>query len=183
MENRDHKPSRLAWWILKKLSVYSDRYLIKEDLEEEYLTHFQTRGKHKARRWLWRQTLLAVGFYARYIFSWKNLMLKNYLKITIRNIRRHKGYSFINISGLAVGMACFILITLYIQKEFSFDTFHDKADRIYRILEDRTSNLGMEDNIFCTTVAPLAPTMLDEFAEVSHATRIHPFYTEDFLFV
>ena len=183
MENRDHKPSRLAWWILKKLSVYSDRYLIKEDMEEEYLTHFQTQGKRKARRWLWRQTLLAVGFYARYLFSWRNLMLKNYLKTTIRNIRRHKGYSFINISGLAVGMACFILITLYIQEEFSFDTFHDKADRIYRILEDRTSNLGMEDNVFCTTVAPLAPALLDEFAEVSHATRIHSFYNEDFLFI
>jgi putative ABC transport system permease protein len=183
MENGDHKPSRLVWWILKKLSVYSDRYLIKEDLEEEYLTLFQTQGKRKARRWLWRQTLLAVGFYARYIFSWRNLMLKNYLKITIRNIRRHKGYSFINISGLAVGMACFILIALYIQKEFSFDTFHDKADRIYRILEERPSNLGMEENVFCTTVAPLAPTLLDEFAEVSHATRIHSFYNEDFLFV
>jgi len=183
MENRDHKPSPLALWIVKKLGVYSDRYLIREDLEEEYLTLSQARGKRKAKYWLWRQTLLAIWFCAKYIFSWRNLMLKDYLKITIRNIRRHKGYSFINISGLAVGMACFILIALYIQKEFSFDTFHDKADRIYRILEERPSNLGMEDNIFCTTVAPLAPTLLDEFTEVSHATRIHSFYDEDFLFV
>jgi len=183
MENRDHKPSRFAWWILEKLNVYSNRYLIKEDLEEEYLNLYQTQGKRKARRWLWRQTLLAVGFYARYLFSWRTLMLKNYLKITIRNIKRHKGYSFINISGLAIGMACFILIALYIQKEFSFDTFHDKADSIFRILEERPSDLGMEENVFCTTVAPLAPTLLDEFAEVSHATRIHSFYNEDFLFV
>jgi putative ABC transport system permease protein len=117
------------------------------------------------------------------ILYWRLVMFKNFIKITLRNIRRHKGYSFINISGLAVGMACFILIALYIQKEFSFDTFHDKADRIYRILEERPSTLGMEDNVFCTTVAPLAPTLLDEFAEVSHATRIHSFYNEDFLFV
>ena len=183
MENRNHKSSRIAWWILEKLSVYSQRYLIKEDLEEEYLNLCQAQGKRKARRWLWRQTLLAVGFYARYLFIWRTIMLKNYLKIIIRNIRRHKGYSFINISGLAIGMACFILIALYIQKEFSFDTFHDKADRVYRILEERPSDLGMEDDVFCTTVAPLAPTLLDEFAEVSHATRIHPFYYEDFLFV
>jgi putative ABC transport system permease protein len=183
MESRDYKPSRFAWWILEKLSVYSQRYLIKEDLEEEYLNLCQTQGMRSARRWLRRQTLLAVGFYARYLFSWRNLMLKNYLKITIRDMRRHKGYSFINISGLAVGMACFILIALYIQKEFSFDTFHDKSNRIYRVLEERPSMLGVKDDIFCTTVAPLAPTMLDEFAEVSHATRIHPFYNEDFLFV
>lgn len=98
-------------------------------------------------------------------------------------MKKYKGYSFINIGGLAVGLACFILIALYIQKEFSFDTFHDKADRIYRILEERPSDLGMEDNVFCTTVAPVAPTLLDEFAEVSHATRIHSFYNEDFLFV
>jgi putative ABC transport system permease protein len=183
MESRDHKPSRFALWILEKLSVYSNRYLMKEDLEEEYLYLCQTQGKRRARCWLRRQTLLAVGFYTKYLLRWRNLMLKNYLKITIRNIRRHKGYSFINISGLAIGMACFILVALYIQKEFSFDTFHDKADRIYRILEERPSNLGMEDNVFCTTVAPLAPTLLDEFAEVSHATRIHSFYNEDFLFV
>jgi len=110
-------------------------------------------------------------------------MFKNYLKIVLRSMKKYKGYSFINIGGLAVGLACFILIALYIQKEFSFDTFHDKADRIYRILEERPSDLGMEDNVFCTTVAPVAPTLLDEFAEVSHATRIHSFYNEDFLFV
>jgi len=183
MEYRDHKPSRFAWWILEKLKVYSQRYLIKEDLEEEYLDLCQTQGKRRARRWLRRQTLLAIGFYVRYLFSWRTLMLKSYLKIAIRNIRRNKGFSFINISGLAIGMACFILIALYIQKEFSFDTFHDKADRIYRILEKRPGSLGMEENVFCTTVAPLAQTLLDEYAEVSHATRIHSFYNEDFLFV
>ncbi|MDH5383807.1 MAG: ABC transporter permease [Candidatus Aminicenantes bacterium] len=110
-------------------------------------------------------------------------MIKNYIITTLRNIKKHKGYSFINISGLAVGMASFILIALYIQKEFSFDTFHDKADRIYRVLEERPSMLGVKDDVFCTTVAPLAPAMLNEFAEVSHATRIHSFYNEDFLFV
>ncbi len=98
-------------------------------------------------------------------------------------MRRQKGYSFINISGLAVGMACFILIALYLQKEFSFDTFHEKAERIYRVLEERPGMLGVKDNVFCTTVAPLAPTLFDEFAEVSHATRIHSLYNEDFLFL
>ena len=141
MENRDHKPSRSAWWILEKLSVYSDRYLIKEDLEEEYLNLCQTQGRRKSRRWLWRQTLLAVGFYAKYLINWRNIMLKNYIKIALRNIKRHKGQSFINIVGLAVGMAVFILIALYVYHETSFDIYHEHADRIYRIIQQRKGNM------------------------------------------
>lgn len=60
-------------------------------------------------------------------------MIKNYLKIALRNIRNHKGYSFINIFGLAVGMACCILILLWVQDELSYDRFHEHRDRIYRV--------------------------------------------------
>jgi putative ABC transport system permease protein len=60
-------------------------------------------------------------------------MLKNYIKIALRNIKKHKGYSFINIAGLAVGMACCIIILLWVQDELSFDRHHENADRIYRI--------------------------------------------------
>ena len=65
-------------------------------------------------------------------------MLKNYFKIALRNILRHKAYSFINISGLAIGMASSILILLWVQNELSFDRFHKNAGAIYRI----TSNAG-----------------------------------------
>src|ERR1700676_163756 len=60
-------------------------------------------------------------------------MLKNYLKIAYRNIIRHKAYSIINISGLAIGMASSILILLWVQNELSYDRFHKNADQIYRI--------------------------------------------------
>ena len=60
-------------------------------------------------------------------------MLTNYLKIALRNIKKHKGYSFINIAGLAVGMTCCILILLWVQDELSYDTYHKNADSIYRI--------------------------------------------------
>ena len=65
-------------------------------------------------------------------------MLKNYFKIAFRNIIRHKAYSFINISGLAIGMACSILIFLWVQNELSYDRFHTSANQIYRI----TCNAG-----------------------------------------
>ena len=60
-------------------------------------------------------------------------MLKNYLKVALRNLRRHKGYAFINILGLAVGLACCIMILLWVRHEMSYDRFHDNADRIVRV--------------------------------------------------
>ncbi len=57
----------------------------------------------------------------------------NYTKIVLRKIKRQKGYSFINIAGLAIGMACCIVMVLYIHSELSFDTFHENADRIYAL--------------------------------------------------
>ena len=60
-------------------------------------------------------------------------MLKNYLKIALRNIKRHKGYSAINIIGLAIGITCCLYIFLYVQQELSYDRYHNDADRIYRI--------------------------------------------------
>lgn len=60
-------------------------------------------------------------------------MVKNYIKIAIRNLLRHKGYTTINILGLAIGMACVILIMLYVQRELSYDNFHHKGDQIYRL--------------------------------------------------
>ena len=63
-------------------------------------------------------------------------MFRNYLIVAFRNLIRHKVYSFINILGLATGMACVILIMLFIQHELSYDRNHENADRIYRVLRE-----------------------------------------------
>ena len=60
-------------------------------------------------------------------------MLKSYLTVALRSLRRHRAYSFINIAGLAVGMACVVLIFLYVQDERSYDQYHVNKDRIYRL--------------------------------------------------
>jgi putative ABC transport system permease protein len=67
-------------------------------------------------------------------------MLKNYLLVAFRNLTKNKGFSFINISGLAIGMAACLLILQYVSFELSFDNFHTKKDRIYRINQDRYDN-------------------------------------------
>jgi putative ABC transport system permease protein len=101
-------------------------------------------------------------------------MFKNYLKIAFRNLLGHKGYTFINVAGLAVGMACCILILLYVRYELSYDRYHDQADRIYRVsLHGRLA--GNDVNVTYTCV-PLAPTLVNEYPEVLHATRLRRAY-------
>ena len=74
-------------------------------------------------------------------------MFNNYLKIALRNIFKHKGYSLINIIGLAIGMACCLLILLYVNDELSYDRYHANADRIYRVIEEvRLEGVGEESS-------------------------------------
>ena len=90
-------------------------------------------------------------------------MFNNYLKIALRNIRKQKGYAFINIAGLAIGMACCILIVLYIQFELSFDKFHEKADRIY--LLKRHGTFGGRELTSTSNNALSAGLMKKDFME------------------
>ena len=97
-------------------------------------------------------------------------MLKNYFKIVIRSTRRHAGYTFINVFGLAVGMACCILIFLYVRNELSVNTLFDDVDRIYRIdSEWREASMG----IFLTTLAPVGETMVEVYPEVTDQVRMY----------
>ena len=107
---------------------------------------------------------------------WRLSMLKNYFKIAFRNFKKQKGYAVINIVGLAVGLACFILISLFVQFELSYDTFHDKADRIYRIAKEDPGNYYLGTNRFAVTPAPLVKALMEEFPEVEHATQIDQTY-------
>lgn len=97
-------------------------------------------------------------------------MIGSYVKTALRNLFKHKGYSFINIVGLAIGIACCILILLWVRDELSFDGFHAKADHIYRAVEEQTYT---GDALFkvAVTPAPLAPALKDEMPEVVEACR------------
>jgi len=89
-------------------------------------------------------------------------MFKNYILIALRSINRQKMYSALNITGLAIGMAAFLLIALYTQYELGFDSYHQNADRVHRVVrEERT-----------LTPAPLGPALSKNFAEVEAVARI-----------
>ena len=95
-------------------------------------------------------------------------MLTNYLKIALRNLQKHKGYSFINIAGLAIGMAACVLILLFVRHEFSYDRYHEHAGS--SVYMDRTS--GEEVIHWARTPAPLAPALADAFPEIRAVVRV-----------
>ncbi len=99
-------------------------------------------------------------------------MFKNYLKIAFRNILRYKGYSFINIAGIAVGIACCLIILIFVQNELTYDSYHNDSERIYRIAAHRISNIGEFRMI--STPGALAPTIKENYPQVELAVRIIP---------
>jgi ABC-type antimicrobial peptide transport system permease subunit len=97
-------------------------------------------------------------------------MLKNYIKMAFRNIRKYKGYSLINIAGLTVGMACFILIFLWVYDELNYDTFHTHSNRLFRIILKKADDPGDPG-------VPSAPYILpkilkEEYPEIAEVTRV-----------
>ena len=98
-------------------------------------------------------------------------MLKNYFKILLRNLSRHKVFSLINIIGLSVGMAACLLIFLFIQNELSFDGFHSQKDQVYRLDEVQTWD-GIIPQKVALSMYPMGPSLQEEFPEVIGYTRL-----------
>ena len=98
-------------------------------------------------------------------------MIANYLKVAIRNLMRNKTFSAINILGLAIGMACCMLILLYVQDELSYDQHHKNAHRIYRLAAEIQSE-GAPGR-FALTSFPMGSTLVQEFPSVEDAVRFH----------
>ncbi|MCF2494469.1 ABC transporter permease [Dyadobacter chenhuakuii] len=104
-------------------------------------------------------------------------MLQNYFKIAVRNIWKHRLFSFINIFGLASGlMVCFLAIA-HIKGALDYDHFHPKGERIYRIITDVISNEN-DKTAFATTPLPLAETLKKDYGSVENAARVVRTYAE-----
>ena len=100
-------------------------------------------------------------------------MIKNFFTIAFRNILRDKGFSAINILGFSIGIACTLLILFWIQDELSYDSSHEKKERIYRVLAKVPTGEGMMKA--GVTPAALAPLLEEEYPEIEKATRFKTF--------
>ncbi|MDH5384018.1 MAG: ABC transporter permease [Candidatus Aminicenantes bacterium] len=165
---RVEKAPLIPYVLLRLLLRGEDFHEFSDDIDEIYQQMIDCGPKFRAKAWYWFRVIESIPSLIKHKIYWRLVMINNYFKLAIRNIKRHKGYSFINIAGLALGIACFILIMLYIQFELSYDKFHKNADNIYQVsvyLEKNT------DRQFYIMPLPLASAIKDNFPEVIDSTR------------
>ncbi|WP_080054644.1 ABC transporter permease [Spirosoma aerolatum] len=98
-------------------------------------------------------------------------MLRNYLLIAFRNLQKHKTFSFINIVGVAVGLACFLLIALYVQDELSYDRYNTNANRVYRLTRTFLTSDGSPSLKLAQAAPPFGPLIKQDFSEAEQVVR------------
>ncbi len=100
-------------------------------------------------------------------------MIRNYFKIAWRNLIKNKIYTVINLTGLTIGMTCFILITLFIQFELSYDQEHEKSDRIFRVVQQQVGNEYRGTDFFALAPNPLGVALKEDYPQVEAVTNIN----------
>lgn len=140
-------------------------------MEQVYNQIYHKDGMVKAKLWLWSQVLRSIPPAVWSNLKWSYTMFKNHLKLAFRNIKRHKVFSFINIFGLAAGIASCFLILLWVHDEMSYDGYHKNADNIYRIEIEKQ----IQDNtiLHSGTPSPLANAAKREIPEIIEAARFY----------
>ncbi|MFC2082279.1 ABC transporter permease [Bacteroidota bacterium] len=185
MKKKNRKPPVIALSLLKLFASDEKNYALMGDFKEEFHEILEDRGIFCARLWYWIQTIKSLPKLITDSIIWGSLMLSNYFKIAWRNIRKQKGYSFINIFGLAVGIASCIIIMLFVFDELSYDKFYPNSDRTYRLAVRTLLNNNSEHT--ARSAAPVGPIVKSEFPEVEAMTRVRNygfpvFYYKDKVF-
>jgi putative ABC transport system permease protein len=169
------QPPRLITWLVERLTNHREAEVILGDMYEEYESQIATLGKFRA------DIGYAVDFISllihRVLGNKKRsqrsnffTMFNNYLKVAFRQLGRQRLHNFINITGLAVGLAVTFLISLFVVKELSYDRFHTKADRLY--LLPMTWKFGATQVSIASTTSAAGPVMKELFPEVETYVRI-----------
>ena len=161
MMNKYRHPPKIAGWFIRRMFPDRGRCSILGDMIETYRYLAEEMGLFRARIWFWSQCVKAFPHFFIEEMHWRIQMFKNYTLVTMRNLKKNSTYSLLNIIGLAIGMTAFILISLYVQYELSFDRHYKHADRIYRVIR--------EGRAF--TPPPLGPELKEKIPEVEMVSR------------
>jgi putative ABC transport system permease protein len=174
MTKKDQPPEILQK-LLGKLIDQEISFSIMEALEDQYKRNCNQKGPVFS-------LLVYLFHYFTFLLShlfftwqWRMPMLKNYFKIALRNLVKHKVFSLINVTGLAVGMACTILICLWIVNQLNYDGFHKNGPEIYRVMIKPQD----KDTYYTFTPGALGAALVEEFPEIEDFSRLHPLYPFD----
>jgi putative ABC transport system permease protein len=165
---KNNRPSKLAEWILSCIYPDKGEFTSVGDFHEEYREVYQSEGFFRAHLWYWKQIIKSIPSFIQNKIHWGLIMIHNYLKTALRNMRRNKWHSIINIFGLSVGLTICMFLLLYVRYELSFDSHHKDSGRIYRIM------MTVEGTTFNNTYAGIAPLFADLFKgtlpQIEHIT-------------
>ncbi|MEP5613036.1 MAG: FtsX-like permease family protein, partial [Cyclobacteriaceae bacterium] len=174
MSTKKHHP---PLWADKLLSYfcrqdYADEIL--GDLHEAFYWRLKERGPGKAKaKFLWEvvKSLRPKNLKSFHHFSLNTMIFRNYIKIAIRTLLKRKSTSFINIFGLSLGAAAFVLIFLYAYQIISFDDHHRKKDRIFLAYKERITPDGVQPAF--DTWVPMKDRFLSDYTQVKAAARVY----------
>lgn len=179
--SQDCQPPRSAVALLRWFCAPHWLSEIEGDLQEQFGKRLRTVGCYRARLLYWKDMALFFRPYVlrRDLFKPSQpigpLMWTNYFKTAIRHLSRHKGYAGLNITGLAIGMACCLLALLFARDELRYDQFHEKKDRIYRVVTEMVMPNGAEGT-FSSTDWPIGRKIREGYPEAEKVVymRSHP---------
>lgn len=169
MKKESSRPPKLPEWFLTKFSFWVEKHSLLDDLEEEFNKKRLDRGKTFARFWYCFQALRAIPSILLYSLYRNSVMTKNYAMIALRNIRKHKIFSFINIMGLAIGISLCLFVISLIFFMYGSDRFHEKKDRIYRVISEVITEHAVHKR--ATAPLPLAGE-LEQIPGIESVVRI-----------
>lgn len=170
-------PPKLARWLLSLSIAWKFKEEAESDLDELFHIRCNNWGLRYARRLYWKDVLsiwVRRSWFEEFEFTQLNFfpMFKNYLKVTFRALKKQKIYTFINVFGLAIGLAFCALIFLYVQDELTYDRFHENNERIFRVEQRYFNTDGSVQSDVPNGPIPLAPTLKQEIPGVEAYTRV-----------
>jgi putative ABC transport system permease protein len=161
------RPSRASLWLLRKFARPEEFEFALGDLTEAFGQQVERQGLAKAKRWFLLEVMKGLPGFVKNALYWRISMFRNYAVIAFRNMLRDRTFAVVNLLGLAVGMACFILISLWIRDELSYDRFHARKDRLYQVMIIHPNGIHDPNSPYA-----LAPTLASEYPEIEAQTRI-----------
>jgi putative ABC transport system permease protein len=167
------KDFTLPGWVIRLLRRFYDEEELQEklgDFEEIYTIRIGRMGRLRAVLWCSTQLVRLIISKLELSFYWSFGMFKNYLTVASRHLRRHKIYSLVTISGLSLGISAFLLISVWVLHELSFDRFHENASSIYQVFEER--HFPDRINHSFRTPGPLSEQLKERFPEVRESVRV-----------
>lgn len=159
------KPEFLLQFLEKILPP--DLHHLIGDLEEEFNQNINSEGLAKARFHFWSQLIRSLPWFILQFLTWNTTMFLNYLKVGWRNMKKHTGFSLINVFGMAASLSVCLLLILFILDQKSYDRFHKNSDRIVRITFESASSGEM----FATTPASLGDLLERQYPEVETSVK------------